>query len=178
MTEKKLEIVSRLPAKPLADAPPLLFIHGAFCGAWCWEELFLDWYAARGYAAHALSLRGHGKSPGREQLDSLSIQDYVDDVAAAVERLPAPPVLIGHSMGGFVAQKYLENHDSPAAVLMCSVPPQGLMASAFSVMFSKPGLFQDLNTLMSGGSARKSPPTICSASSVCPSPSRIAPCGT
>jgi non-heme chloroperoxidase len=60
-------------------------------------------------------------------------------------------VLIGHSMGGFVVQKYLEKHEAAGAVLMCSVPPQGLMSAAFGVMFSHPGLFRDLNSLMSGG---------------------------
>ena len=34
---------------------------------------------------------------------------------------------------------------------MCSVPPQGLMASAFGLMFSRPGLMKDLNRLMGGG---------------------------
>lgn len=144
-----------LTHRPEADAPhhatPLLFIHGAFTAAWCWEEHFLPFFAKAGYIAHALSLSGHGTSPGRERLDSLSIDDYVNDVTLTVASLPAPPVLIGHSMGGFVVQKYLERHIAPAAVLMCSVPPQGLLSSAFGMMFSRPGLLKDLNNLMSGG---------------------------
>jgi pimeloyl-ACP methyl ester carboxylesterase len=83
-----------------------------------------------GYAAYAVSLSGHGGSPGRKQLDSFSILDYARDVASVVAALPAPPVLIGHSMGGFVVQKYLEEYQAPGAVLMCAVPPQGLMAAA------------------------------------------------
>ncbi len=148
----QLEVISRLPAKP-KDVPPLLFVHGAFCGAWCWDEHLLSFCADAGYASHAVSLSGHSNSPGREHLDSHSIADYVEDVRRVVDGLTRPPILIGHSMGGFVVQKYLERHDAPAAVLMCSVPPQGLMMSAFSVMFSKPRLFGDLNALMSGGSA-------------------------
>ncbi len=65
--------------------------------------------------------------------------------------LPAPPVLIGHSMGGFVVQKYLEKRLVPAAVLLSSVPPQGLMSSMFGLMFQKPGMLTDLNNLMTGG---------------------------
>jgi len=71
----------------------------------------------------------------------------------AVVALPAPPVLVGHSMGGFVVQKYLEDHKAPGAVLMCAVPPQGLMSAAMGMMFSKPGMMKDLNSLMSGGKA-------------------------
>jgi pimeloyl-ACP methyl ester carboxylesterase len=50
-----------------------------------------------------------------------------------------------------VVQKYLERASAPAAVLMCSVPPQGLWASAMGLAFRKPGLMQDLNRLLGGG---------------------------
>jgi pimeloyl-ACP methyl ester carboxylesterase len=49
--------------------------------------------------------------------------DYVDDVKSVVRSLPSTPVLIGHSMGRFVVQKYLEANDAPAAVLIVSAPP-------------------------------------------------------
>ncbi|MDD5175136.1 MAG: alpha/beta fold hydrolase [Sterolibacterium sp.] len=147
-----LEILAKIPdAKRPIHERPLLFIHGAYTAAWCWEEHFLPWFAAQGYFSYALSLSGHGGSRGRKQLDSFGIDDYVADVAETVASLPAPPVLIGHSMGGFVLQKYLERHQAPGAVLMCSVPPQGLMSAAFGLMFQKPGLMKELNNLMSGG---------------------------
>ena len=130
---------------------PLLFIHGAYTAAWCWDEYFLDWFAGQGYFSYALSLSGHGNSRGRRQLDSFGIKDYVNDVAEVVASLPSPPVLIGHSMGGFVVQKYLEQHLAPAAALLCSVPPQGLMTSMFGLLWQKPGLLTELNQLMSGG---------------------------
>jgi non-heme chloroperoxidase len=145
-----LEVLSRIPAAAPRNTP-LLFVHGAFTGAWCWDEHFLPFFAEAGYAAHAVSLSGHGHSRGRERLDSLSIADYVDDVLEVCDGLSLPPVLVGHSMGGFVVQKVLEQRSFPGAVLMCSVPPQGLMAAAFGMMFSHPGLMSDLNRLMAGG---------------------------
>jgi len=145
-----LEVLARMPAGD-AKGTPLLFVHGAFTGAWCWEEHFLPFFADAGYASYAVSLSGHGGSRGRERLDHISIADYVADVAEVAARLPVPPVLIGHSMGGFVVQKYLESHPAAGAVLMCSVPPQGLMSAAMGVMFSRPGLFQALNNMMQGG---------------------------
>ena len=147
-----LEVLVRVPAGK-AQPTPLLFIHGAYAAAWCWEEHFLQFFADAGYAAYAVSLSGHGGSPGRKQLDSFSILDYARDVTSVVNQLPAPPVLIGHSMGGFVVQKYLEKYQAPGAVLMCAVPPQGLLAAAVGMMFSKPGMMQDMNSLMSGGKA-------------------------
>ena len=146
------EVLLRIPAGEPRETP-LLFVHGAYAAAWCWEEHFLQFFADAGYASYAVSLSGHGGSPGRKQLDSFSINDYGRDVAAVVAELPAPPVLIGHSMGGFVLQKYLERHQAPAAVLMCAVPPQGILSAAVGMMFSKPGMMKDLNNLMGGGKA-------------------------
>jgi pimeloyl-ACP methyl ester carboxylesterase len=119
-----LEVRSRQPSVA-RNAPPILFVHGAWHAAWCWDEHFLDYFAANGYAAHALSLRGHGASEGRAGLWRWRIRDYVDDVAAVAATLPETPVMIGHSMGGFVLQKYLETQSSPAAFVMASVPPTG-----------------------------------------------------
>ncbi|MFA7292134.1 MAG: alpha/beta hydrolase [Rhodocyclaceae bacterium] len=146
----ELEVISHEPKKRRHTAP-LLFVHGAFAGAWVWEEHFLPWFAEQGFSAHALSLRGHGGSAGHEHIDWHSVHDYVDDVATVIADLGAAPVLIGHSMGGFVVQKYLERHTVPATVLMCSVPPQGLVAAQFSMLFEKPGLMMEINTLLGGG---------------------------
>ena len=130
-----LEIISKAPAAP-RPAPPLLFVHGAWHGAWCWDEGFLDYFAERGFAAHALSLRAHGASPGK--LRTTRIRDYVEDVARAVATLPSAPVLVGHSMGGFVVQKYLETHSAPAAVLLASVPPRGARGIAIRATRGQP----------------------------------------
>src|SRR5574340_123070 len=91
---------------------PLLFVHGSWHAAWCWDEHFLDYFADRGYRALAVSLRGHGGSDSPKPLRRCSIADYVDDVAAVADSLPVRPVVIGHSMGGFITQKYLESYDA------------------------------------------------------------------
>jgi pimeloyl-ACP methyl ester carboxylesterase len=120
----KLEVISKAPLSPRA-APPILFVHGAWHGAWCWDEFFLNYFAAHGFEAHALSLRAHGASEGRAQLHRCRIRHYVEDIAAVAASLPSDPILVGHSMGGFVVQKFLETHASPAAFLLASIPPRG-----------------------------------------------------
>lgn len=145
-----LEILS---ARPQGEArrTPLLFVHGAHAGAWCWQEHFLPYFAEQGWAAYAVSLSGHGGSPGHEYLDALSIGDYVRDLREAIATLPEAPVLIGHSMGGFVVQKLLETQSAPAAVMMCAVPPGGMWSSALGLAMRRPGLLFDLNRLAGGG---------------------------
>jgi pimeloyl-ACP methyl ester carboxylesterase len=65
--QSHLEVRSRLPARATRK-PPLVFIHGGYGDAWCWEPYFLPWFAAKGWPAYALSLRGHGSSSGAETL--------------------------------------------------------------------------------------------------------------
>ncbi|MDR3324075.1 MAG: alpha/beta fold hydrolase [Zoogloeaceae bacterium] len=146
------EVLACLPSAGLADAekPPLLFVHGAFAGAWMWADTYMPWFAQAGYPCYALSLRGHGNSSDRERIDWLSIGEYVEDLQVVAEWLETPAVLVGHSMGGFVVQKYLERHPALAAALLCAVPPQGLAASQFHMLFQKPGLFLELNNVMNG----------------------------
>lgn len=145
-----LEVISRYPSKGKRRTP-LLFVHGAFTAAWVWSEHFLEWFAERGWPAHAISVRGHGGSEGHELLGQWGIDHYVEDVMQVVAELGEPPILIGHSMGGFVVQKCLEQASFPAAVLMCSVPPKGLLASSLSMIWSRPDLLGNLSQLMTGG---------------------------
>ncbi len=149
---EQLEIIEARPRSG-GTGRPLLFLHGAFAGAWCWSKHFLPYFAEQGFRACALSLRGHGGSPGRDHLDWLSISDYVHDLEEAVETVGGDPVLVGHSMGGFVVQKYLERNSAAGVVLMASVPPQGLLAASLTLAFSNPGLFADVNSMMHRGRA-------------------------
>ncbi len=144
-----IELFSCLPSRR-SQRPPVLFIHGAFAGGWMWTDTFMPFLADAGYACHALSLRGHGGSDGREHIDWHSISDYVYDVRQVVDWLGEPPVIVGHSMGGFIVQKYLEKYEAAGAGLLCSVPPQGLIAAQFHPLFQKPQLFLEINRIMGG----------------------------
>ena len=136
-------------------AHPVLFLHGAFAGAWAWEEYFLPHFAAAGFHAYALSFSGHGASPGADALDRLSVEDYVEDVVAAVERIGAAPVVIAHSMGGMVAQKYLERARLPGLALLASTPPQGLLPVMSQLALRRPRLFSEMNSLFFQGRASR-----------------------
>jgi pimeloyl-ACP methyl ester carboxylesterase len=120
-----------------AHPVPLLFVHGGWHSASCWRN-FVDFFADAGYRAVAMSLRGHGDSPTAKRFHACSIADYVDDVHATADSLGGHSVLIAHSLGGFVVQRYLENHDAPAAVLVASVPPQGVLGLAVRIWSRHP----------------------------------------
>ncbi len=123
-----LELIDK--GEPSPEHPhPLLFVHGAFQGAWSWDVNYLDFFADRGFRVLAPSLRGHGGSPTDKPLRLCSISDFVADVSSVANSIAPQPIPIGHSMGGFVVQKYLETNDAPAAVLLASAPPRGHLRS-------------------------------------------------
>ena len=135
----KLEVISREPVERRFDAP-LLFIHGTGHAAWCWDEYFLPYFAESGFSAHAVSLRGHGASEGGERLKWTSIADYVEDVFQTARQLPEMPVIVGHSLGGLVAQKFLEKHDAPAGILLAPSPSEGMFLSGLKIQLRNPWL--------------------------------------
>ncbi len=147
----QLEIISRYPKSRDTSTIPLLFIHGSFTGAKVWDVNFLPYFAQRGYEAHAVSLRGHGASDGHNNLLWWSLADYVADLAQAIEVLGCTPVLIGHSMGGMVVQKYLESHRALGMVLMASVPPHGLLSSLWGMAIGNPLLLYRLTLFQTFG---------------------------
>lgn len=144
----ELEIITEQP-KSKPRPTPILFVHGTWHGAWCWEEYFLPYFAKRGYTSHALSLRGHGTSEGAERLRWTRISDYVADVAQIVGQLPRTPILIGHSMGGLIVQKYLETRTVPAAVLLASVPLKGVLRTTLRIALRHPLCFLKTNLTLS-----------------------------
>jgi non-heme chloroperoxidase len=148
----RLEILEAQPEVETAR-PPLVFIHGAFAGAWTFAEHFLPYFAAHGFPSYALSLRGHGASYGREALTWASLADFVDDLEETVDALGEAPVLVGHSMGAVVVMKYLERAEAPAAALLAPVPPHGLLPASLTLAIAKPGLLVELNTMLATGRA-------------------------
>ncbi|HXX86031.1 MAG TPA: alpha/beta fold hydrolase [Casimicrobiaceae bacterium] len=144
--ETRLEVRSRLPAQS-AGKPPLLFIHGGYCDGWCWEPYFLPWFAARGYAAYALSLRGHGASGGRDTLFVAGLDDYVADVEHVAGGLESPPVLIGHSMGAAVVERLMATRPVRAAALLAPIPPGGLAPVASRLLIWQPEYLVNMQRL-------------------------------
>ncbi len=127
----------------------VVFVHGAWHGAWCWQDTFLPRFVQAGYAVYSLSLRGHGQSDGGGSLRWTRVADYVEDLAAVTADLSVPPVLVGHSMGGLVVQKYLERRPAAAGVLLASVPPRGVIGGVLHAVRRHPVAFLKANLTMS-----------------------------
>lgn len=126
-----------------SSGAPLLFLHGAFAGAWMWDEVFLPHFARRGRHVAAVSLRGHGRSEGRDRLRTASLADFVEDLERAVARCPAPPVLVAHSLGGLVAQRLVGRARLAGLVLMASLPPDGMALMGPRLALTEPLIWSE-----------------------------------
>lgn len=101
--------------------PPILFIHGAFTRAGRWQS-WLTYFRSAGYTCAAPSLPAHDP-PDRRKLAALTFRDYVDAMVAEHARFDAPPVIVGSSMGGLVAQHVAAETKSAGLVLVSSAAP-------------------------------------------------------
>ncbi|NLE78823.1 MAG: alpha/beta hydrolase [Rhodococcus sp.] len=131
----------------------VLFLHGLFG-----RPRLLDPWIRRlttaGFECHTVTL------PGREPTDEKTLRNSgVDEFFAAVltarERLSVPPILIGHSFGGLLAQKLAARTETAALVLLASVPP-GILWPQLRAL---PHLFPLLPKLTAGAPILPSPRT-------------------
>ncbi len=112
-----------------------MFVHGYFASA----EIFAEWvpfFAARGMPAYAVNLRGREESGPDVDLGRASIADFVAD-AATVARHLDKPIVVGHSMGGLIAQCLAERGLAHAIALLAPVPPKGIRFMTFKMMLKQ-----------------------------------------
>jgi pimeloyl-ACP methyl ester carboxylesterase len=106
----------------------ILFVHGALHGAWCWNR-FMKYFSEHGYDCHAFSFRGHGKSEGAERINDFSLDDYVADLSQVLDSMKETPIVVAHSLGGMVLQRYMGEHapvkSISQAVFLASMPVGG-----------------------------------------------------
>ncbi|HZZ33629.1 MAG TPA: alpha/beta hydrolase [Phenylobacterium sp.] len=107
----------------------IVMVHGAFCGGWAFEQ-FRDPFEAAGFEVIAPDLRGHQVGAQSSAVVGVSMSDYAADIARLCAEQPEPPVLLGHSMGGLVAQLAARRAPIKALVLLAPSPPWGVVGSS------------------------------------------------
>ena len=114
----------------------IVLVHGAWHGPWCWERVATA-LREREHTVRPVALPGHERRGRRTRLRN-SIGSYLRAVERAVDQCPEPPVLVGHSMGGYVVQRYLEQREAAAAVLVASVPRRGALPANLRLLRRHP----------------------------------------
>jgi pimeloyl-ACP methyl ester carboxylesterase len=117
--------LSALVVGPMVETgPPLLFVHGFFGRAIAFVPM-MEALERAGHKCVAIDLRGHGDSRLSQPLGSVSMNDYADDVETAARGLDNP-IIVGHSMGGMLAQMVGARGVGCGLVLLSPAPPRGI----------------------------------------------------
>jgi len=116
-----------------SDATPILFLHGSGQARQSWRSALLM-AEARGLRALAPDMRGHGDSDwapdGRYSLDL-----FAEDLRSVIAHLPAPPVLVGASLGGLASMLVTASPQPPVrALVLVDITPRVEMGGAREVM--------------------------------------------
>lgn len=106
----------------------IVMIHGTWCGGWVWDN-YKNFFEQKGFDCITPTLRLHDVNPNESpnpELGMTSILDYVEDINNLVSTLQKPPILMGHSMGGMLAQIVGSQIPTKAIVCIATAGPFGI----------------------------------------------------
>src|SRR5438445_4111360 len=108
----------------------IFMIHGMWGGPWYWEN-YRRVFEAQGYRCIATTLPYHDMDPQGvpdPRLGTASLLDYVDALALEIAQLDEKPIVMGHSLGGLLAQMLAARGLAKALVLLTPAAPAGVLA--------------------------------------------------
>jgi len=114
----------------------VLFIHGTWeNGTKAWEEMAPE-MEKRGFCVHTPTLRHHELPflEGALKIANLSLLDYVEDLSRHLQELESPPLLVGCSMGGLLAQLVAARNPHVGVILLAPAPAYGMFPFYPSMM--------------------------------------------
>lgn len=103
-------------------------IHGMWGGPWHWAN-YRDVFESAGYRCVAVTLPYHDADPHDipdPELGTASLLDYVEAIEREIGHVDEKPILMGHSMGGLLAQMLAARGRAKALVLLAPAAPAGI----------------------------------------------------
>jgi pimeloyl-ACP methyl ester carboxylesterase len=112
----------------MADTKHVVLIHGTWGRGEVWGPARAA-FEERGYTVHTPTLRHHELplQEGTMKIAPLSMRDYTDDLVALVDSLASPPLLVGHSLGGLLAQLAAARTHHAGVVAACPLAAAGFI---------------------------------------------------
>lgn len=120
----------------------IFMIHGMMVGPWCWDN-YRKFFEKKGYRCISPALRFHDMDPTGlpdPRLGTTSLLEYAADLEAEIIGFQERPIVMGHSMGGLLAQILAGRGHAKAAVLLTPAAPAGINALSYTVLKSFSGI--------------------------------------
>lgn len=108
----------------------IIMIHGMWGSGEIWDG-YKAYFEAQGYKVIAPTLRWHGEKHIKvapQELGTVSLLDYAADLERDIRALDEKPIIMGHSMGGLLAQILASRGLGEKLVLLTSASPAGILA--------------------------------------------------
>lgn len=121
----------------------LFFVPGMWSGKVNFTN-FVKYFTSNGYRCVTPVLKYHNLDPARNPdplLGKTSITEYVDDLEREYQKIDGPAAIVGHSMGGLLAQLLAARVHPERLILLASAPPLGINALSRTVVKSFLGIF-------------------------------------
>ena len=114
-------------------APHVIFIHGMYLNGQSWKP-WVERFTSAGFSCSTPSWPHHDGDPRilRSEVDpdlgALTFGALTEHLKALIDALPERPILVGHSIGGLLVQRLVNDGFARAGVAISSAPPQGLVS--------------------------------------------------
>lgn len=109
----------------------MFFIHGMWSTPRAWDH-YREFFQALGYRVHTPALVQHFTHNQAEHVAGLTLTDYLEQLERDYEAIGEPAIIVGHSMGGLLAQQLAERVSPKALVLLAPAPAYGQLNTHFS----------------------------------------------
>ncbi|HEM4880857.1 TPA: alpha/beta hydrolase [Streptococcus agalactiae] len=115
----------------------IVFIHGANHAAWCWNAYFMNFFYEKGYNVYSVNLYNRGNS---SRIEKALLSEYVEQINDFVEYLDKKIIIVGHSVGTSIVQKYISKYKESVekCILMCPVAPWGMKYDLITMFHKSP----------------------------------------
>src|SRR5690606_15629571 len=111
----------------------IVLIHGLFLNEQSWNDWKI-YFEQKGYNVLTSTLPGHKGAPSdlrkktHAQLQNTGFEDAYRSIEAFIDSLPEKPIVIGHSLGGLIVQKLIDQEKVAAGISLDGAPPKNIMA--------------------------------------------------
>ena len=141
--------------------PPIVLVHGAYNNATVWTNNLFPYFTALGHDVYAIQLKNNKEAYSKRTLIAYTLKAYTNKLNKLIQHIDSQYILIGHSMGGLIAQKYIStfHHKPLATCLLAAVPPYGTINTIKMMMGNPVQLLRYTALTLNPAIAQKYPPS-------------------